>query len=346
MADFFTLGADFTSLILYLFIVIGVLIVLSVILRGRIFIYVLMVMTFVAITTLIGLILINNYGDGTLNNSVFILVGTIIVSSLIPIGGINRLVLSPLRYVTKKTKSQSQGNFTLEAGTKVRGIGETRSLIYSSNDLSKKLRGMLISIKNSNTDLNTAAETLAASSEEVAATTEEVTATVQTIAEGAIDQVRRLELVSNILNEMMTVTEESIREINQTSKITLDLSEQTNLVSLNAAIEASKAGEQGIGFTVVADHVRQLSVESKAAANSINKIVKRISIRMRQSVDSIVNAVDKIAGVAENTAASSQEAAAAAEEQSASLQEITDQAQKLTMLSDNTTNLLNDFRLD
>ena len=205
---------------------------------------------------------------------------------------------------------------------------------------------MLISVKNSNTDLNVAAETLAASSEEVAATTEEVTATVQTIAEGAIDQVRRLELVSRILNEMMKVTEESIREINQTSKITLDLSEQTNLVSLNAAIEASKAGEQGIGFTVVADHVRQLSVESKSAANSINQIVKRISLRMGESVNSIVDAVDKIAGVAENTAASSQEAAAAAEEQSASLQEITDQAQKLTMLSDNTTNLLNDFRLD
>ena len=236
MADFFSLGADFTSLILYLFIFLGVLLVLSIILRGRIVIYVFMVMTFVAITTLGGLILIQNYGDGTLNNSVLILIGTILVSSLIPIFGINRLVLGPLRHVTKKAKEQSQGNFVLEAGTSVRGIGETRSLIYSSNDLSKKLRGMLVSVKNSNTDLNVAAETLAASSEEVAATTEEVTATVQTIAEGAIDQVRRLELVSRILNEMMSVTEESIREINQTSKITLDLSEQTNLVSLNVAI--------------------------------------------------------------------------------------------------------------
>ena len=128
MADFFSLGADFTSLILYLFIFLGVLLVLSIILRGRIVIYVFMVMTFVAITTLGGLILIQNYGDGTLNNSVLILIGTILVSSLIPIFGINRLVLGPLRHVTKKAKEQSQGNFVLEAGTSVRGIGETLSI--------------------------------------------------------------------------------------------------------------------------------------------------------------------------------------------------------------------------
>ncbi|MHA2254325.1 MAG: methyl-accepting chemotaxis protein [Candidatus Kariarchaeaceae archaeon] len=142
---------------------------------------------------------------------------------------------------------------------------------------------------------------------------------------------------------MVSVIEESIRQIGVTSQITLDLAEQTNLVSLNAAIEAAKAGGEGEGFQVVAEHVRRLSVESKTASNSVNSITREISDRMRDSVFRIVNAVDTIATVAENTAASSEEAAAAAEEQAASLQEITRQAQKLAELSDSSERNIAEF---
>ncbi len=93
----------------------------------------------------------------------------------------------------------------------------------------------------------------------------------------------------------------------------------------------------------MADHVRQLSIESKSAASSVNQIIRDISDRINESVSSIVIAVEKVASVAENTAASSQEAAAAAEEQSASLQEITEQAQKLTSLSIRTERDISEF---
>ncbi|MHA2276471.1 MAG: methyl-accepting chemotaxis protein [Candidatus Kariarchaeaceae archaeon] len=225
----------------------------------------------------------------------------------------------------------------------LKGSGEARSLLSANRVLSNRFKSIVGNIKSSSENLASSAEELAASSEEVAATTEEVTGTIQTIAEGAAEQVKRLEDVSRILNSMTNVIEESIRQIGVTAKITLDLADQTNLVSLNAAIEASKAGVQGEGFQVVADHVRTLSVESKNASSRVTEITTNISERMRESVYEIINAVEKIATVAENTAASSEEAAAAAEEQAASLQEITRQAQKLAELSEHSEKSVNEM---
>jgi methyl-accepting chemotaxis protein len=254
-------------------------------------------------------------------------------------------IIKPLREVIKHTNKIAEGDLKETLNPKIRGIGETQTIVSSTNVLTQRFQAIISNIKNSAINLSEAAETLAAGSEEVAATTEEVTATIQNIAEGAAEQVRRLDEVSAILTDMVNVTEESIRQIEVTSKITLDLAEQTNLVSLNAGIEAAKAKGESAGFQVVADHVRQLSVESKSAANAVNSITQQISARMRESVDLIVSSVDKIASVAENTAASSEEAAAAAEEQSASLQEITQQAQRLSDLSVQTERNIQEFKV-
>jgi len=238
-----------------------------------------------------------------------------------------------------------EGDLTSSIDITTKGVGEAQTLLQANKVLANRFTAIIGNIKRSSNELGQAAEELAAGSEEVSATTEEVTATIQTIAEGAAEQVRRLDEVSKILTEMVSVTEDSIRQVGVTAKITLDLAEQTNLVSLNAAIEAAKASGQSEGFQVVADHVRQLSVESKSASNSVTQITQQISNRMRESVESIVAAVDKIASVAENTAASSQEAAAAAEEQSAALQEITQQAQRLADLSDKSERNISEFTI-
>jgi methyl-accepting chemotaxis protein len=254
-------------------------------------------------------------------------------------------IVKPLSAVVNRTERMTEGDLVSEIPREYRGVGESHQIIHATNNLASRFKVIVSDIKGSADQLSEAAEELAAGSEEVAATTEEVTSTIQTIAEGAAEQVRRLDEVSRILTEMVSVTEESIRQIGMTSRITLDLAEQTNLVSLNASIEAAKAAEHGEGFQVVAEHVRQLSVESKSAATTVNQIITQISNRMRESVESIINAVDKIASVAENTAASSEEAAAAAEEQSASLQEITQQAQKLAELSEKTERNIEEFQL-
>lgn len=245
----------------------------------------------------------------------------------------NSSTIKPLKHVIVQTNKMADGEF-VEDTTTFRGRGEAKSLLNANKVLFNRFKSIVGNIKSSSENLAASAEELAAGSEEVAATTEEVTSTIQTIAEGASEQVKRLEDVSRVLTNMTNIIEESIRQISVTSQITLDIADQTNLVALNAAIESAKAGIEGQGFQVVADHVRELSVESKNASKRVTEITSQISERMRESVYEIITAVDKIASVAENTAASSEEAAAAAEEQAASLQEITRQAQKLAEMSE------------
>lgn len=343
MADIISIGSDYTTFILYLLGALAILIVLRTILRAKLIFTLIIMMITVSIAGISSLIILENYQDTDIMTNALYFMGINFV--LFAFLGMlaNKNFVKPIKSLEIRTRKMAEGDLVTYSDQKIKGIGETGSLAYSTNELNRRFRSMIDNIKSSAMELSSAAELLAAGSEEVSATTNEVTATIQNIAEGASEQVRKLDEVSNILTNMVSVIDDSIREIAVTSKITLDLSEQTNLVALNASIEAAKAGEHGEGFTVVADHVRQLSIESKSAASSVNQIIRDISDRINESVSSIVTAVEKVASVAENTAASSQEAAAAAEEQSASLQEITEQAQKLTSLSIRTERDISEF---
>lgn len=88
--------------------------------------------------------------------------------------------------------------------------------------------------------------------------------------------------------------EEKSAAIENIVSLISNLAEQTNLLALNAAIEAARAGEHGKGFAVVADEVRKLAEESKTSANNVREVLAEVQRETEIAVHSMSNGLDKV----------------------------------------------------
>jgi methyl-accepting chemotaxis protein len=225
--------------------------------------------------------------------------------------------------LTRKIQIASQDEFGEIAKWINQFIEELHGLICGVSNVSSEVKGAAGQMHGATKALTVGVQSQSAAASTISASINSLSVTISHMSEGATnatasinasaesatrggevmaETVQKIRVTADRVSEAATLVAalgEDSEKIGSVTQVIKDIAEQTNLLALNAAIEAARAGEQGRGFAVVADEVRKLAERTSLATVEINQIVTKISGGIGRTMECIGSGRDSALSVRE-----------------------------------------------
>jgi len=206
-------------------------------------------------------------------------------------------------------------------GTVMSISGEMLAMLDDLNAAATQLSDIANGTNEQSISVSAAAEQATTNVNTVASATEELSASIRAITDqvtSTADITNRTEAEVGRSSEAVATVQQVVARIGDVTKLITDIAEQTNLLALNATIEAARAGEAGKGFAVVASEVKALAEQTSKATEQIDRHIAD----MRAAADASTDASDSVAGLVREIATTTDAMASAAQEQNVATTEI------------------------